>query len=191
MEVFFGLNKNMGKSQDVQAWKKPRRDLNALEWLFVTRCRALRWERLPQPATAPRRQRQMRTCDKNQGTGRLCLGDDKCIMDGSVTSRPQRLERVMGLSQEGPEEGWGQVWVPQGTAGRAAPAQPPHPPAPDPTTRPARAQLFLLGLTSFPTAAAFPDFKPLAGFLQRVDAFAEINFGLQLLKRCPFVHQAD
>lgn len=28
-----------------------------------------------------------------------------CIMDGSVTSRPQRLERVMGLSQEGPEEG--------------------------------------------------------------------------------------
>lgn len=76
MEVFFGLNKNVGKSQDVQAWKKPRRDLNALEWLFVTRCRALRWERLPQPATAPRRQRQMRTCDKNQGTGRLCLGDD-------------------------------------------------------------------------------------------------------------------
>lgn len=28
-----------------------------------------------------------------------------CIMDGSVTSRPQHLERVMGLSQEGPEEG--------------------------------------------------------------------------------------
>lgn len=54
----------------------------------------------------------------------------------------------------------------------------------NPSTHPAHAtaQFFLPEPdTSFPTASAFPDFTPLVGFLQKVNTFAEIHFGLSFL----------
>lgn len=100
MEVFFGLNKIVGKSQGVQAGNKPRRDLNAFEWLFVTHCRALPWERLPAPATALRWQRQMQTCDKSKGQESSVWEMTTSVTDGSATSRAQCLEGITGLSQK-------------------------------------------------------------------------------------------
>lgn len=56
---------------------------------------------------------------QQQGTGKLCVEMTACVIaedDGCVPGR-----------------GWGQVWVPQGTA---APAQPPHPPSTHPALSP-------------------------------------------------------
>lgn len=75
---------------------------------------------------------------QQQGTGKLCVEMTACVIaedDGCVPGR-----------------GWGQVWVPQGTA---APAQPPHPPSTHPALSPAPPEPAKL-----PSTAALPDFSP-------------------------------
>lgn len=52
---------------------------------------------------------------QNQGTAKLCLGDANEYYWWLSHLQAQCLERIMAVSQEGPEQGWRQVWVPLGT----------------------------------------------------------------------------
>ena len=222
MEVFFGMNKTVEKSQDVQACNQPKRRPQHLRAAFRhCRCwaplsKAMCCERLTQPGDAmPKWQRQMQMCYKSKEWKSFIWETTAYIIDGSAAMRPQHMERITGLSSPCQERTWrglkrGSVSAPcptcdPGTQSRSTqqgkqcelsrnirlPQPTPIHSTPPHVQQTLHLSSFFLSWTSFPTASAFPDFKSLVRFLQRANTFAEINFGLQLLKRYPFLHQAD
>lgn len=116
MQVFFGMNNTVEKSQDVQACSKPRRRPQCLQAAFQhCRCRALLskamcCERLTQPGDATLKwQQQMQTCLKKQRMEKLRLGNDGMYywwLSSQKTWRLQHVERIMGLSSFCHERTW-------------------------------------------------------------------------------------